>query len=164
MFGYQIRHSTGWEDDGLIGQKNKFRIGFSYYDTSTKSNDGIFYGFLDIATNVLGEEIFTSTFGGGISIGEYLGIEIQFNDNGAGGKFFIMGWEVASGTYISGTTYFSIGKTKDLGNGKSRTKGFVAEADTEWLINVAISIYLYYQYGVSVSPDGAALPAIYGGM
>ena len=145
----QLRTSEGWDTSPTIATSFFGRFGYSSYTTKTQGSDGLFYVFAGSSTDILNWFNTDYYAGVGINIWNVLGVEFLFKTAGIGGSINILSYSFAVDINLIGATSVTIGQTKNIGTGMSRTDGFTIGINTGVLVAIIYGVYCLITTGNS---------------
>ena len=147
LFGYELRHSAGWDTSPDIATGFFGRIGFSSYETQTQGQTGILYAFAGSTTDAMNWFGTTYYAGAGINLFDILGAEAYLETIGIGAQVSAGSINVGADINLIGGTSITIGLDTDLGNGVTRTTGLTIGVNTGCLVAVIGWFYKFLTTG-----------------
>lgn len=157
-FGYESRHSAGWDTSPYIATGYFGRIGVSSYLTNSEGNRGMFYCFSGVTNDIMNWEGTTSYYGLGINIYDSFILEVQIENIGVGSQIAICDSFIGIDVNLIGGTSITIGHNENLGNGQTYTYAFTIGVNTGFLLAVLAWITNFVKNG-----DPSLLPVLNSG-
>ena len=147
LFGYELRTSAGWATSPDIATSFFGRIGFSSYVTHTQGQSGMLYAFAGSTSDVMNWFGTTYYAGLGINLFDILGVEAHLETVGIGAQVSIGRFSIGADINLIGGTSITLGWNTDLGNGMTKTDGFIVGVNTGYLVAVICWIYKFVTTG-----------------